>query len=191
VIDRFLTGLRSQGPGAIPALILSLAALGATAYWLLSRDHGQSTQTSEVVSAPSPLAPATAGAAAPSAPKGSDSGSGSGSDSGRPSDPGSGDGKDGDRPAGTAASGDLGGDQGAAPRADHGGSESGGRRSSGQGARRLEAATRRLLRGNSNERQGSTIPGVDELLQSGSSSADQAPSAASIEDLLEEIENQK
>jgi len=79
VVDRFLAGLRNQGPGAIPALILSLLALGGAVFWLLSRDDERPTRTVEVIGAPTPVT-TTQAALPPTVGPGSGSGSSASTD---------------------------------------------------------------------------------------------------------------
>jgi hypothetical protein len=189
VLDRFLTGVRNQGPGAIPALILSLLALGAVAYWLLSRDDDRPTQAAEVVSAPATLTPTTTpDATTPAAPTGSDSGSGAdgqgggeGQDGGSASVPAIPDPSDSgastdDEPAG----------QGAA-------AQGHGQRSREDEPPSLEDV-QQILQGNDSKpdrHQGaSSLPGLENLLGDGAGPGGQAPSGQSIEDLLDEIRSQ-
>jgi hypothetical protein len=204
MIDRFVTGLRNQGPGAIPALALSLLALGATAFWLLSQndDEGTPAQPSEVVSAPSPIAPATTpDETVPPAPAGSDSGDSNrsaGGDSQGSSGVG-GDGGGSTTPPVAPAPSDSGTGSDAATPADEGGSSNGDGGSGGDDRRTLEDVQQLLLNGNRNPDRhhdsGRGLPGVENLLgngsDSGSGSSNGGGSAPTVEDLLDQLNDQK
>ena len=198
MIDRILAGLRNQGPGAIPALVLSLLALTATGYWLLSRDDDEPAQTQgEVVSAPEPLVPASpSGDTAPPAPPASGSGSGGGDDGGGQSAArrdGGGDGSGSPTAVAPTPSGSDGGSDTPSPSGDGGSSNGAGSAGNAPSIEDVE----QLLNGNRNpgRHQGSsdTLPGVENLLDNGSDSGsgEQGGSAPPIQDLLEGIKDQK
>jgi hypothetical protein len=198
VIDRILTGLRNQGPGAIPALILSLLALGGTAYWLLSEndDGGGQTQTSEVVSAPSPLAPASSPSQV-TPPVPSTSGSGSSSGGGDRSDSGRG-GNEASGPTTPVAPTPSGSGSGADTPAStpNGQSSNGGGGQEGNGPTTLEDLQQLLQHPPKPDRHrddNGGLPGLQNLLEngSGSNSGGQPLTAAAIQDLLENGNGQK
>jgi hypothetical protein len=189
VIDRILNGLRNQGPGAIPALVLSLLALGATAYWLLSQndDGGAQRQSGEVVSAPAPLAPASSPSeVSPATPTGSGTSSGAG---GQHADGGGG--NPGGRSQAPVAPPPPGGSSDLAPSdprtapADGGGSNGGRQR----GLEQLQE----LLNGNQghpSQHHGSNegLPGLENLLGNGSGSSNGDGSPLTAQGLLDQIQ---
>jgi len=190
VVDRFLTGLRNQGPGAIPALILSLLALGATVFWLLSRDDDKPTQTAEVVGAPASLTPTTATPTpqtTPAVPAEPGSGASGGGDDGESGGGGDRGGAPATVPVVPAPS-DSGASSEATPPADQGGAADGGQGGQGNEPRSLDDIRQLLQGGNKPDgSQGSSsLPGVESLLNGGQGSDHPAPAPQSLQDLLDQ-----